>query len=208
MQFFIISGFLILWTGIFIAYRVKKSNKIMKESIDNFNEKEREANNARRHEIGDDIYFKPDMSAIPFLNDGSKEEERVKSIASRPMIKMPGRVSTTELKLMYGPSQLEHIIICEECYNDYLSALIDLAEHRINDGHKNDGLQLLLYTIGLGSDFRKNYALLIDLYIGDRDGSKLDELLVETKAREFADEGTKNWIISQIMKKKGKLEVV
>jgi len=191
----------IIWACVFTFYKLKRGSKQRRNAINAFIEDEREANSARKHEIEGEFFFVPDLAAIPLLNDGSAQEEKVINFSKRTMISFPERVSNTELKKLYGPSQLESITQYEENYSDYLAALIALAERRIETGNSEEALVILEHTLALKSDYRKSYQLTAELYAAKNEKDKLEALLALAEERAFADEGLKRWAVKMIKDK-------
>ena len=191
-----------IWFSVFTAVRMKRSNRRDEKTLDAFIEAEREANKTRKKEIDPEYYFTPKLSALPIYNDGSKQEEKALRLAKREMIHFPSRTTNTDLKKKYGPMQLEIITQCEESFNDFISALITLAEFHIENGRTRDALRILEYTLENGSEFRKSYSLSADIYAADNNAAKLDVLLETAETRGFTDEGVKRWIIRSIMEKR------
>ena len=202
MRFFIGLFAFFIWAVLFSIYKLKRASRGRQATFTEFVNEEREANAARRQDIDASLYFTPDLSLIPLRQDGSKQEENLAKIAKRTMIRFPERVSNTALKKRYGPSQLELITQYEENYNDYISALIDLAQSHAESGSKQDALRILEYTLELGSEYRKSYQLTASLYVEEGETDKLEKLHAIAEERKFADEGIKRWIIKMIRDKK------
>lgn len=190
-----------IWLCLFITYKMRKADRERTASIENFIETEREANETRRKDIDPSLFYTPDLSALPIRGDNSKQEEKVLKLSERTMIRFPGRVTNIELKKAYGPMQLEIITQYEESFNSYLSALIELAEFRIENGLENEALRILEHTLSLGSEYKKSYSLTADLYAMAHNSEGLEGLLEMAEGRIFTDEGIKRWVLNMIRKK-------
>jgi hypothetical protein len=191
--------------GLFVIYNIKKNAHRNQRVMDAFLESEREANNARRRDIDNELFYEADLSALPLKNDGSKQEEKVKTRAALKMIRFPRRMTNLELKMAYGPSQLDLIALYEENFNRYISALIELAEHLLTGGQDKDALRILEHTVELGSEYRKSYTLTANCYAEARDEEKLAALLETVEGREFTDESIKRHILLNIMDAREKM---
>jgi hypothetical protein len=185
---------------------MKRRGRANEALIKDFIETERNANSARRKDIDPSLFFSPDLNLLPAGKEDSKAYAQVVSHAAHKMIKFEAPVSNTELKLAYGPSQLEDITLMEENFNKYLRALIEWAEELIGAGINNDALRILEYTLELGSDYVKSYTLTADRYAEEAQLDKLNELTALAERRPFIDDSIRRRIIKHIMTVKEGME--
>ena len=183
--------FVLIWFAIMMAY----SNRNRRKALDNLLEQEIKANAARRKDIDPAFFFTPDMNALPPFAPGDKQAEKAAAFASNTMLRLPYAMTNTELKLAYGPGQLENIAQYEENYQYFIRLLIEWAEGLIEKDNKKDALRILEYTIDMGSEYRKSYILAADLYTDDE---KINELREKVENQPFKDEQVKNSILKYI----------
>jgi hypothetical protein len=196
---FIFFTALILWAAGFTLVMMKRRSRRNEILMENFLETERHANSARRKDIDPSLFFNPDLSILPAAKPGSKAYAHVVSYAGLKMLRFETPLSNTELKLAYGPSQLEDIAIMEENYYRFIRALLEWAEELIEAGINRDALRILEYTLELGSDYLKSYTLTADCYAKDARVDSLNELITLAEQRPFKDESIRRRIIKHIM---------
>jgi hypothetical protein len=178
-----------------IKRRGRRNEILMEDYI----EAERNANSARRKDIDPSLFFVPDLNSRPAARPGSKAYARVVSQAGQRMLKFETPLSNTELKLAYGPSQLEDIAFMEENFSRFIRALLEWAEELIEAGINSDALRILEYTLDLGSEYLKSYTLTADCYAKDARADSLNELITLAERRPFKDESIRRRIIKHIM---------
>jgi hypothetical protein len=171
-----------------------------KNQLEDFRITEREANSARRKEIDPKLFYTADLSALPVIDAGDKIAAKVTERASRNMIYFAEPISNIELKMSYGPGQLEIIAQYEENYQAYIKALLDWAEACINKKRITDALRILEHTIELESEYRKSYYLTTDLYAEVNDIGMIDALREKVEARRFKDPQVQQMILKYIDK--------
>jgi hypothetical protein len=196
---FIFFTALILWVAGFTFVMIKRRSRTNEALMEDFIEAERNANSARRKDIDPALFFTPDLSILPAGDKSSKAYAQVVKHAGQRMLRFEAPVSNMELKLAYGPSQLEDIAIMEESFNKFIRALIEWAEDLIAAGINGDALRILEYTLELGSDYIKSYTLAADIYARDARIDKLNELTALAERRAFNDESIRRRIIKHIM---------
>ena len=185
--------------GVFVycIIRFKTSAINKKRPIEDFIDKEREANSARRRDIDPALFFKADMSVLPAPNN-SPAADKAARLAAATMIHFPQPVSNHVLKLSYGPGQLESIAQYEENYHHFIRALLDWAEELLKQGQREDALTVLEYTVEHRSEYRKSYILTADLYAEAKNTDKLNTLKNNVESMYFNDPHVQKTIIHYI----------
>lgn len=205
MIFFIGSIAVLLWVIIFFNWRLRRAYKNHDTPMEKLIREEREANSARRKEIDESLFFIADVSQLPVTDDGGDKQEKVLKRAARTMIRFTQPMTNLELKMTYGPSQLETIARYEENFHRYLEALIEWAENLHAYGRNHEAIRILMHTVELGSEYRKSYMLAADLFAAEGDEDALDALLSTAETHSFADEGVRRRIIGHIIQKRNEV---
>ena len=143
--------------------------KSRQTDFDAISEEERLANQARRREIGPEVFVKPELDKLPFdiqcWNAVVAEAAgAVKQTAVLPMLRFDNDVSNNDLKYMYGVSNLDYITGMEENYRAFIAAMLGWAESLINAGEDSGAESVLNETLRLKSDFSGCYTLLAGIY--------------------------------------------
>jgi len=214
---------------IFVAILFITNRRFKRRTIkqDKFLEDEMEANTSRRRDVEEEYFFHPNLAILP-VNDKAegniaKKQDMVVRLSDKKMVRFPMKLTNTELKKAYGPSNLEIITGYEENYTRYIGALADWALALLETDKTNDkasdrsehktlevdveanaeanAIRILEYTVELGSEFRKTYTNLADYYRKKGNFDKLDDLMKQVQVS-FNDEGIKQSLVKYIMDKK------
>ena len=188
----------ILSFTLMMALAIKHSvNRRRQEEMNNvFLEEEAAANNTRRKEIDPGLYYTPNLSAHPPIPEG--DPHRVERAASRKMIYFRQPMTNLELKKQYGPQQMETIAHQEENFNEYLKALTNWAVSLHENGKNDEALQILEYTLSLGSEFRNTYKITADIYAQNKNKNALEALHKTASEHHFRDSAIRNHILEYI----------
>lgn len=200
MQVIVTVGLLVIVILIFTLF-LRKGFKGHYNLAERYLEEGREANYARRRDIEPEYFFVPDVSKLPLSEDSSQAQNIVLACSRKKMLRFPEKMTNIALKKAYGVANIELIAEYEENYDQYIKALIDWAETLLEDGENAKATPILEEAINLGSEYRKSYWLLVDLYVQAGDAEKLQALLNLVDQRIFADEAIKRTIITYIMEK-------
>ena len=148
-------------------------NRSMKKYDPNaeFLELEKKANNTPARNIDDLPYIRVIPEELPLdvptENDETKERQyNIRSLEGKKILNFTG-VSNTELKLTYGASNIYFLQSCDMNYTRLVQNISRLSEDYLNEGHRKEAKALLEYGISIGSDVKKNYTLLADIYNKD-----------------------------------------
>lgn len=152
-------------TVIFVQVSLKYNQK---NPINDFFEKERKANNSTKKEINEKYFFVNTLNITEFEFNYSKKYEKLlndlKIISEKEMIKFNQIYSNTDIKLKFGPSNLNRIMDSENNYREYFRILNDMSEELINNDDYANAEIILKYLIENNSEFSKSYILLINIY--------------------------------------------
>ncbi len=113
---------------------------------------------------------------VPTENEETKERQyNIRSLEGKKILNFTG-VSNTELKLAYGAPNIYFLQSCDMNYTRLVQNLSRLAEDYLNEGHENEAKVLLEFGVSIGSDVKKNYTLLADIYQKSGETEKISGL--------------------------------
>ncbi|MCL2217270.1 MAG: hypothetical protein FWB91_09675 [Defluviitaleaceae bacterium] len=179
-----------------IAYAVRRHTRQQDEINRRFLEEEEAANSVRKKEIESELFYTPDLAALPAIPEG--DPHSVKRCAKRTMLRLPRPMTNLELKKQYGLAQMDSIAQYEENFNEYLKAITAWAGDLAEAGELRDALVLLNEAVSLGSEFRNSYKLAADIHVKNRDEIKLQELRFKVTANHFKDPAVRNHVVEYI----------
>lgn len=170
---------------VFYNIRLRKVSKEVENSRNIFLQKEREAMFVRKKSLDNLNYISVSLEDLPMLkkeeiesnslNKAFQFQQTALSLASKPMIDLNG-VNNTDLKLQYGPANLETLISYEQNYQNLLKALLNWGKYLQEANRVKDAIMVLEKAISVGSDLSQNYILLSNLYYNTNQINKLLEL--------------------------------
>ena len=155
---------------------LNRGDKRRRRSMEAFLTKEREANSSRKQDIAGDMfvetrvpceaYVSRDVGGVSLLNKQQKASEA----AETPMLKL--KMTNTEIKLNFGPQNVDVVMLYEENFNKYVRTLLEWAEELAKADMKKEAVVVLEEAVRIGADNSKVYIVLADLYneLGLRDG--------------------------------------
>ncbi len=166
-----------------------------------FWEKERQANLTPKKSVDDLPYISVDPELLPLdINSSDAEiremQDNIRLLADKKILNFTG-ISNTDLKLEYGAANISFLTSCDMYYTRLVQNLARLAEAYIKQGHTEEARKLLEYGIEIGTDVKKNYTLLAQMYLDSNESSKISGLL--DTARNL-NSLSKNGIISALEK--------
>ncbi len=153
-----------------LRYEIKKNTKSKTQTIQEFLQRELEANTARKQDISGlacqtiDLSFLPDLSHVP---DPDKEIAAVlaalKRLEGKQFLNLSG-ISNTDLKLTYGVANFPFLSECDANFTTFMRKLYDLG-FRLNEADAQEAAVCVLeYAVGAGTDVGLTYRLLGSLY--------------------------------------------
>ena len=146
-----------------------------------FWEKERRADLTPAKSLDDMSYINVPVEELPLdITTDSPEisemQENIRVLADKKILNFTG-ISNTDLKLTYGAANINFLITCDMNYTRLVQNIARLAEAYLNLGLKSEARQLFEYGISIGTDDKKNYLLLADIYTDSGESSKISGLL-------------------------------
>ena len=184
--FFICFILFVLW----IHVKYKQDNKGKTTWDEEFWEREKEANFARKKNIDDLDYIVIPETDLPFQDDVTSEEkhlqDNVRKLLSKKMLNLSGQ-SNTDLKLAYGTANFPELSEYDQNFNDLLRSLNLWGSylHKNVEGSNPRALQILEYAISLGSDIMETYRCVAEIYLADNNIPKIYELMEQVEESDF-----------------------
>ncbi len=146
-----------------------------------FMELERKANLTPRKDISDLPYIRVPVDSLPLDVPMDREEVRdrqeiIRSMADKKVLNLTGRTNT-DLKLEYGAPNINILSAADNNYTRLVQNLSYLATDYINAGHISEAKALLEYGVSIGTDSKKNYLSLAQIYKDEGHPEKISELI-------------------------------
>ena len=185
----------------------KKSDRQMKEQLDQFWEKEQAANLVRKQSLEDLHYIRipEDFFAFPYDPetdpDAAEAMTILKSLKDEQIVNFTG-ISNTDLKLSFGAANLPSLSRFDQNYTLLARALQSLAEYLVRKEQTADAIRVLEFAVDTKTDISSTYKLLGDLYIKNSSRDKIDDLIPKAAALNSALSGA---IVRSLEEKKASI---
>lgn len=165
-----------------IHYESRKNSKSKNQTVQEFFQRELEANTARKKDISGLSYQVIDLSRLPDVSGVPDEDGEIAAIleALTPldgaqMLNL-SEISNTDLKLTYGAANFPFLSECDARFTTFSRKLYELGWHLSEAGETQKAIDALEYAVEAGSDVGSTYRLLGTLYAGNGDGTALAAL--------------------------------
>lgn len=157
---------LLLWGSFMIARGIARSKQITAKNTKDFWDNESKANQVRRADISNLAYLVLDLSILPMdalLPQLAHRAEELKALACEKIINL-SMYTNTELKLMYGPANLEELSVYDNNYLRLIRLLNSIGKELIELENVSAAKEFLSYSISVGSDISETFLLLAQIY--------------------------------------------
>lgn len=160
-----------------LQYEIKKNNKTKTLTVQEFLQRELEANTTRKKDISGLAYQTIDLSALPDLTGVPDEGGEVAAVLAK-LKRLDGKqflnlsgISNTDLKLNYGAANFPFLSECDANFTNYMRGLYDLGLRLDEAGATDQAIAVLGQAVAAGTDVGSTYRLLGSLYAarGDQD---------------------------------------
>ncbi len=135
-------------------------------------ERESRANSTRKQDISGLDYIKIPIEQLPFglceVSEAIRAEEAIKALSSSDILNLTG-ITNTELKLQYGPANLDKLSQCDERFTRLVRSLQQWGQALYDNDMKAEAITVLQYSVDIGSDIRGTYELLASHYSNDKE---------------------------------------
>ncbi len=172
----------------------KKSDRQMREPIEQFLERESAANLVRKQSLDDLAYIRIPEDFFSFSYNAETDPDAAEamtilnSIREEQIVNFTG-LSNTDLKLSYGAANLPLLSRFDQNYTLLARALQSLAEYLVRKEQKKDAIRVLEFAVETRTDISASYKLLGDLYIENGSPEKVNDLIPKAAALNSALSG-------------------
>lgn len=179
---------------IWLAYEIKKHNKMGEKAQKNFWQKEAEANNTRRKPLDALDYISiPDfLLSLNVLPDDEKVQEDLyllSTLNNQKIVNLTG-FTNTELKLKYGAPNLTLLMEYDQNYTLLVRTLQHLSTALYDAGHVNDARVILEFAVSTKTDVSRSYFLLASIYKKEGTPEKIEHLIQVASSLQSAMKNT------------------
>ncbi|MCR5735264.1 MAG: hypothetical protein K6G22_11730 [Lachnospiraceae bacterium] len=183
-MFFPIFTTVLIVFGLFSIY-MKSSYKNIRNQGEDIWKRELEANKVRRQPLDDVKVFKPDLSKLPIDEDTDDEDikdyqNRLSAMKDRTMSNLSA-YSNTDLKMKYGPANLELLTEYDQNFLELVRLLYQWAHYMHDKGETEKCIQILEYGVMIHTDVKAHYKLLADIYAADFNFEAIKRITEEAK---------------------------
>lgn len=144
----------------YLAVRRKKQSDRQAEANEAFLERELAANATRKKDISGLDYLAFSADRLPLKTVPDEElasyEAVLRELSGKKIINL-SRYSNTDLKLMYGPANLNSLTEYDDNYHALSSALSSYARRKAAIGCKKEAIAVLMYAMELKIDSSQIY---------------------------------------------------
>lgn len=172
--FFLIA--FIIFTAV-LAVKRQQQTRAQDEVDEAFVERERKANATRKQDISRLNYLPFHTQALPMGQIGDADiasyEAALSALSDKRIINLSS-YSNTDLKLMYGPANLDELTEYDENYHTLSVTLFNYADRARELNHPEAAIQILEYAMSLSIDSSHIYLLLAELYLEKNMPEKID----------------------------------
>lgn len=170
---------LIIFTA-YLAVKRKQQTRKQEEVNEAFLERERKANSVRRKDISNLDYLPYSADKLPLAESSDEEllacEKILKELSDKKIINL-SQYSNTDLKLMYGPANLNALSEYDDNYHALSAALLAYAKRNADLDCIETGISILEYAMTLSIDSSQIYLLLAELYCKQHTPEKIASII-------------------------------
>lgn len=176
---------------LFLAYKRRRQTQNQEETNEAFLDRERRANATRKKDISALDYLDYSTDALPLDEYPDEQllscETVLKNLCGKRMINLSG-CSNTDLKLMYGPANLNALSEYDENYRILADTLLAYAGRESELNREDAAIAILEYAAGLRIDSSRIYLMLAELYQKQNTPEKTASLieLLSSMDKDFA----------------------
>ncbi len=194
LTFFLV-GF--IWIGIFHHLK-NRASKYDEENSLSFWQIEHQANTVRRKDISTLPYISIPLNELPFQEHANSEimeyQTIIQNLASQRIVNLSS-MSNTDLKLTYGPANLDTLSEYDSNYTLLIRTLSDWGQSLFKQGDLSAARKIFEFGISCKTDIKNNYILLAQIYHENQEFNKISDLISQA---ETLDTLMKQSILSEL----------
>lgn len=183
---------------IYTTYKRQKSTAKSEKTFADFWKKEQDANCTRKKDISDLDYIHVPLAELPFgkyPEEGFEDLElEIRALSEQPICNLNG-IMNTDLKMQYGPANLDFLTECDTNYSTLVRLLASYGDRMYNHFHNEDAQIVLEYAISIQSDIAKSYITLANIYV---ESGQTDKLLELRQCADRLDSIRRNAILAKL----------
>ena len=177
--------------GFLSSFSVKRRTKKEKQYVDNFWEREREADSTRRKSLENLDYVAIPLQDLPmdvlgYLPEIEEYHEKLRELSGKKIVNFAG-YSNTELKLEYGAPNINLLSEYDRNFEELITLLQEWASLLLQnwgegaqlcpeEERKQAAKKVLAFAVSIGSDITASYEKLVKLYLEYGEQDKLPAL--------------------------------
>ena len=184
MWLIIFTLILFIWIGI-LHHLKNRANKSEENMSKEFWNKERMANDVRRKDISTLSYIHIPLEQLPFQDtkdpDLQEYQDTIRHLAEQKILNLNG-ISNTDLKLQYGPANLDLLIEYDTNFTTLIRTLSNWGQYLYTKDQINDSRIILEYGIACNTDIKNNFILLAKIYQRNMENDKITNLIKQAES--------------------------
>ncbi len=181
-NWFVLIAFLL--TCLVIMRTASKSNRRAERRTREFLSRESEANSVRRADISNLAYIQLPLDTLPLdaMESTEKPElaNELRAFADKKILNL-SMYSNTDLKMMYGPANLDELTVCDDNFTALIRLLNSMGDALSKANLRAEAIRILEYAVSIDSDITSTYTLLGTLYHEANDEEALNRLIKKSR---------------------------
>lgn len=165
---------------LFLTYKIKSSDRQIREASAMFWENESKANATRKQSLDSIALITIPLDQLPIMEHANDEilacQNEIQRLAGTKIAHLSDK-SNTELKLAYGAANLEILTEYDQNYTELLRALYNWGYQLCEAGFNTEAISVLEFGISCGTDISKHYTLLAEIYKQENTPHKIEDLI-------------------------------
>lgn len=186
----IVSLSLVIIFVLWLNYEIRKNNKYSRKAMDEFWNREYQANHTRKTDISDMDYITIPFDRLPLDNNPDPSvnsyRDTILSQSDKKILNLSG-FSNTELKLKYGVSNIKKLSEYDNNYILLTTTLHKWGERLYLTGYHKEALSVLETALECQTDVHKTYELLGKIYMEQGLLNKFNQLMDKISSTDIRD---------------------
>lgn len=160
---------------VILNFSLRQNDSKQNKREEEFWEQERKANYARRKDISNLTYLTIPIEKIPH-NLHTDAEEILVELSNCRMLNLAG-ITNTELKLAYGPANLEELSKYDDNFTRFVQAVSTYGTELLESGQSDAARELLELAVSYHADSANIYTTLAQIYQQSGMTDKIQDLI-------------------------------
>lgn len=173
--------FAVILLSLLFTYKIRSSDRKMRNATKNFWEKEQRANDTRRQPLDSLSYIEIPLERLPMTADSDETiadcQKCIRRLAGEKIVNLSG-ITNTDLKLTYGASNLDTLAQYDQNCTVLLRTLYQWGEALYHAGRPEEAKTVLEFGVSCNTDICKHYTLLAEIYKKENAQSRIQDLIL------------------------------